>query len=187
MGPLRREIAGGAHGRVLEIGAGTGANLAYYDWTRIDSLELTEPDPYMARYLLPRLEALPADLRAKVRLSDAPAERLPFAAAEFDCAVVTLVLCSVADLDASIAKLRRVLKPGGELRLIEHVRGDGLRGRLQALLQPPYGWTSGGCHLTRRTEDALRCAGFDVEISKRMKLGPLWPAFAGIARKAAAA
>jgi SAM-dependent methyltransferase len=186
IGPIRRMLAGGAHGRVLEIGAGTGANLEYYDWPRVEALDLTEPDPYMARYLQPRLDTLPPEVRARVRLSDAPAERLPFPDESFDCVVVTLVLCSVADLDGSIAELRRVLKPDGDLRLLEHVRGEGLRARVQSLVQPVYGWTSGECQLTRRTEDALRRGGFDLQVTQRRTLGPLWPVFVGTARKAGA-
>ena len=183
MGPLRRFADGGARGRVLEIGAGTGANLDYYDWAQVESLDMSEPDPFMARHIRPRLEALPAEVRAKVRLHEAPAEQLPFPDATFDCAVVTLVLCSVSDLDASIAELRRVLKPGGELRIVEHVKADGRRATVQSLVQPVYGWMSGECQLGRRTEDALRAGGFDVDVTQRTAFGPLWPAFAGTARR----
>lgn len=183
VGPLRQFAAGGARGRVLEIGAGTGANLDYYDWLQVDSLEMAEPDPYMAQRIRPRLEALPPEVRAKVHLSDAPAEQLPFADAEFDCAVVTLVLCSVSDPAASIAELRRVLKPGGELRLVEHVKGEGKRATFQSIVQPVYGWMSGSCQLGRRTEDALSAGGFDVEVTQRTALGPLWPCFVGTARR----
>ncbi|HLG11749.1 MAG TPA: class I SAM-dependent methyltransferase [Dehalococcoidia bacterium] len=183
VGPLRRFAAGGAHGRVLEIGAGTGANLDFYDWSRVDSLEMTEPDPFMAQRIQPRLEGLPADVRAKVHVSDAPAEQLPFGDGEFDCAVVTLVLCSVSDPAAAIAELRRVLKPGGELRLVEHVKGEGKRAAFQSIVQPVYGWTSGNCQLSRRTEDALRAGGFEVNVTQRTALGPLWPAFVGTASR----
>lgn len=184
MGPLRKAAAGGAHGRVFEPGAGTGANLEHYDWERVERLDLAEPDPYMRRHIEPKLAALPADVRARVHLSDAPAETLPFDDATFDCAVVTLVLCSVADPARSLSELRRVLKPGGELRLIEHVAADGAWGRVQRAIQPVYGWTSGGCQLHRSTEDALRDAGFDVNVTQRLKLGmPIFPAFAGTAAK----
>jgi SAM-dependent methyltransferase len=182
MGPLRAVAAGGAHGRVFEPGAGTGANLAHYDWSKVERLDLAEPDPYMRQHLEPKLAALPADVRPRVHLSDAPAEALPFEDATFDCAVVTLVLCSVGDVSRTLAELRRVLKPGGELRLIEHVAADGAWGKVQRAIQPVYGWMSGECQLHRHTEAALRDAGFDVNVSERMKLGvPLFPAFAGTA------
>ena len=183
MGPMRRFIAGGAHGRVLELGAGTGSNVEYYDWSKIDSLEMAEPDPFMLKHIGPKLESLPAEARARVHLSESPGEVLPFADGEFDCAVVTLVLCSVEDLDASLAELRRVLKPGAEIRLIEHVKGSGKTAAAQRLVQPVYGWFSGNCKLSRDTEAAIEAAGFDLEVTQRTDLGPLWPAFVGIATK----
>jgi SAM-dependent methyltransferase len=183
MEPLRRFAAGGARGRVFEIGAGTGSNLPFYDWSQVDSLDVTEPDPFMRQRLRRKIDALPAEARAKVRLHEAPAEALPFAEGEFDCAVVTLVLCSVADLDASLSELRRVLKPGGELRIAEHVRAAGGRAKVQRFVQPVYGWMSGGCQLSRETELAIRAAGFELEVTQRLAFGPLWPAFAGLGRK----
>lgn len=183
MAPLRQFAAGGARGRVLELGAGTGSNLDYYDWAQVESLEMTEPDPFMLQHVAPKLDALAPDARATVRTHEAPAEALPFADAEFDCAVVTLVLCSVADLEASLRELRRVLKPGGEMRLIEHVKGSGVTARVQRLFQPVYGWLSGNCQLSRETETAIRNTGFDLEVTQRTAIGPLWPAFVGVAKK----
>ena len=184
LGPVRQLVAGGAHGRVLELGAGTGANLEFYNWSKLDSLEITEPDPFMMRYITPKLAALPAEARVKVHTSEAPAEALPFADAEFDCAVVALVLCTVSDLEASLRELHRVLKPGGEMRLVEHVKGSGRTATFQRLAQPIYGWMSGDCQLTRDTEAAIRAAGFELDVTDRKTdLGPLWPAFVGVAKK----
>jgi SAM-dependent methyltransferase len=183
MGSLRRFAAGGAHGRVLEPGAGTGANLAHYDWSAIESLDLTEPDPYMRRYLQESVDALPPDVKARVRVADSAAEGLPFDDGTFDVAVVTLVLCSVAEPAASIAELRRVLKPDGELRVVEHVAADGGWGRVQRVIQPVYGWVSGECQLHRDTERLLRDGGFEVQVTEHMKLGaPIFPGFAATAR-----
>lgn len=182
LGPLRKVAAGGAHGRVLEPGAGTGANLDHYDWSKVERLDLAEPDPYMRQHLEPKLAALPAEVRDRVHLSDAPAEALPFEDATFDCAVITLVLCSVANTTATLSELRRVLKPGGELRLIEHVAADGAWGTVQRIVQPVYGWMSGDCQLRRDTEALLREAGFEVTVTERTSFGPLWPAFAGTAK-----
>jgi len=184
MGPLRSIAAGGAHGHVFEPGAGTGANLTYYDWSKVDRLDLAEPDLYMRQHLGPRIAALPAEVRARIHLSDAPAEALPFEDATFDCAVVTLVLCSVEDLARSLSELRRVLKPDGELRLIEHIAAEGAWGKVQRTIQPVYGWMSGECRLHRHTEAALRGAGFDLNVTERMKLGvPIFPTFAGTATR----
>ncbi len=184
LAPMRRTVVGGAAGRVLEIGAGTGANLRYYDWSKVESLEITEPDPFMLDHLQRKLEELPPEVRARVHTREVPAEQLPFDDASFDVAVVTLVLCTVYDPARSIAELRRVLKPGGELRLIEHVRARGFWATLQRWVQPVYGWMAGDCRLDRNTEQSLRDAGFEVEITERLSLGgPLWPAFVALATR----
>jgi ubiquinone/menaquinone biosynthesis C-methylase UbiE len=186
MTPLRRKLVSQAHGHVLELGAGTGSNLPFYDWSRVESLDVTEPDPFMLQRLQPKLQALPADARERVHTHDAAAEHLPFEDASFDCAVVTLVLCTVADVDASLAELRRVLKPGAEVVLLEHVRAVGAWGKVQRLIQPVYGWTAGGCHLRRDTEQSLRDAGFELEVTQRTTLGaPIFPSFVATARRAA--
>ena len=183
MEPLRRFAAGEARGRVIELGAGTGANLPYYDWSKVDALTLTEPDPHMAKRIQRRIHGLPSGARDKVRVVEAPAESLPFDDHEFDCAVVTLTFCSVHDLDASLRELRRVLKPEGELRLVEHVRGGALTATAQKLVQPVYGWLSGGCNLSRETEAHVRAAGFTLTITDRPNLGgPLTPGISGTAR-----
>jgi SAM-dependent methyltransferase len=181
--PHRRFAAGEARGRVIEIGAGTGANLPYYDWSKVEALYLTEPDPHMAKRMQRRIDSLPPEARDKVHVHEAPAESLPFADHEFDCAVVTLVLCSVADLPASLQELRRVLKPDGELRLVEHVKGGALVAPAQKLVQPVYGWLAGGCNLSSETESQLREAGFSLTITGRPSFGgPLSPGISGIAR-----
>ena len=180
---VRSEVAGGAHGAVLEVGCGTGLNLGHYDWTKVEALTATEPDPFMFKRIQPKLDALPVDVRARVRIEQAPAEALPFADASFDTVVSTLVLCTVAQPDRAISEIRRVLTSGGELRLFEHVRGRGLLRRIQSIIQPIYGWTAGDCQLSRETEAAVRDAGFELQVAHRASLGPLWPAFVGVAKK----
>lgn len=181
--PVRQFIAGQASGRVLEIGTGTGLNLPFYDWSRVESLDAAEPDVYMLDRARTRHEDLPASARSRVHLQEAPAEVLPFDDGAFDSVVCTLVLCTVSDLERSLSEVRRVLRPSGELRLFEHVRGSGATATVQKIVQPVYGWTAGGCHLSRETESAVRDSGFSLEIRQRLSLGPLWPSFVGIATK----
>lgn len=171
---------------MLEIGAGTGQNLAHYDWSNVTSLDLTEPDPFMLRRAAVRRAALAPAIARKVTMDDALAEMLPFPDASVDTVVATLVLCTVTDPEAAIAEAWRVLRPGGELRLVEHVQAGGLAGRVQRLIQPVYGRVSGGCQLSRRTEDLLRAQGFELDVTQRTTLGaPIVPTFAGVATKPA--
>jgi SAM-dependent methyltransferase len=144
---LRRELLAGARGRVLELGAGTGLNLDLYP-DAVEELVLTEPDPHMARRLRERLDG---SGRAATVVA-APAERLPFEDASFDTAVATLVLCTVADPAAALVEAARVLKPGGQLLFVEHVRAeDAGLARWQDRLEPPWRFLADGCRCNRDT------------------------------------
>src|SRR5574340_1438462 len=121
MEPLRKEMIGQAYGVVLEVGAGTGRNFAIYDPERVERVEAVEPDSAMLRYAHERVKTT----RVPITLTQAPAENLPFADETFDSAVATLVFCSVTDPMRGLSEIRRVLKPGGILLLIEHVRAQG--------------------------------------------------------------
>src|SRR5512146_838915 len=112
----RERLLSGARGRVLEIGAGTGANLPFY--RTAESVTVAEPEAAMARRLARRIREQP---RA-IEMLHAPADRLPVPDAQFDTVVSTLVLCTVPDQAAALRELRRVLKPGGTLLFLEHVR-----------------------------------------------------------------
>ncbi|MBI3970246.1 MAG: class I SAM-dependent methyltransferase, partial [Chloroflexi bacterium] len=125
LGPLRRRLLGNATGTVLELGAGTGVSFPYYP--RAATIVATEPDPFMLR----RARRRAAQLDLPVRFVRCTAETLPFAGATFDTVAVALVLCTVEDLPQSLAEARRVLKPDGTLRFIEHVRADGFAGEVQ--------------------------------------------------------
>lgn len=181
---LRKRLLAGVGGTVLEVGCGTGKNFEHYDWAKLDALEASEPDPFMLRRAKEKLAGLSQLARTKLRLTEAPAESLPFPDGHFDVIVSCLVLCTVADLARSLSELNRVLKPGGELRLLEHVAAEGTWRRVQGALQPVYRWMSAGCRLDRRTEDAVREAGFALEVWERPSFSPLHPAFIGVARRA---
>ncbi len=156
---LRRELLAAARGRVLELGAGTGANLDHWPRGPVASLLLTEPDPAMAR----RLEARVARREAAVEVVRAPAHALPVADASVDTVVASLVLCTVPDVPAALAEVRRVLAPGGRLLFLEHVRhADPARARRQDLVTPVHRALTVGCHPNRPTPDLIAQAGFTV-------------------------
>jgi ubiquinone/menaquinone biosynthesis C-methylase UbiE len=146
----RSDLLGGAVGDVLEIGAGTGLNLPHYPAAA--RLTLTEP-------VAPMRERLRARLRATGRgasVVDATAESLPFADGAFDVVVSTLVLCTVDDPDRALREIRRVLRPGGQLVFIEHVRaGSGGRAWWQDRLVRPWAAFAGGCRCNRPTTDLI--------------------------------
>ena len=156
---LRAELLAAARGRVLELGAGTGANLDHWPRGPIASLLLTEPDPAMAR----RLERRVARREAAAQVVRAPADALPVPDAGVDTVVASLVLCTVSDVPAALAEVRRVLAPGGRLLFLEHVRhADPERARRQDRLTPVHRVLAVGCHPNRPTPDLIAAAGFTV-------------------------
>jgi ubiquinone/menaquinone biosynthesis C-methylase UbiE len=156
---LRAELLAAARGRVLELGAGTGANLGHWPRGPIASLLLTEPDPAMAR----RLERRVARREAAAKVVRARADALPVPDASVDTVVASLVLCTVPDVPAALAEVRRVLAPGGRLLFLEHVRhGDPARARRQDRLTPVHRALAVGCHPNRPTPDLIAAAGFTV-------------------------
>lgn len=155
---MRVELLAGAGGRVVEIGAGTGVNLDLYP-EAVTELVLVEPDPHMAK----RLHAKAAAAGGAARIVEAPAERLPFEDGEFDAAVAMLVLCTVPDPVAAISQLVRVLKPGGKLLFVEHVRAeDAGLARWQDRLERPWRFLADGCHCNRDTLATLAASRFEV-------------------------
>jgi ubiquinone/menaquinone biosynthesis C-methylase UbiE len=157
MGGRRRRLLAGARGAVLEIGGGTGANLAHYRY--VDRVVVAEPDPFMRRRLAQKL----TDARVPVEVSAAGAEELPFPDGSFDTVVSTLVLCTVPDQESALDEVRRILRPGGRLLFIEHVRAAGSTARWQDRLEPLWGRLLGGCHPNRDTVLAIEEAGFEIE------------------------
>ncbi len=156
MGECREALLAGVEGDVLEIGAGTGWNLSHY--RAAARVVAVEPDASMAK----RLPEKVAQARVPVEVVTAQAEALPFPDASFDAVVSTFVLCSVADPPRVLAELRRVLRPGGRLVLLEHVRGEGRTARWQDRLTWVHRRAFGNCHLNRDTRTAVGEAGFDV-------------------------
>jgi ubiquinone/menaquinone biosynthesis C-methylase UbiE len=153
----RKALLAPVRGQVLEIGGGTGANLPYYGQD-VASLTVTDPEPAMVR----RLRAHARDAAPGAEVLRAPAEDLPFGDATFDVAVSTLVLCGVSDQARALRQLLRVLRPGGQLLFIEHVRADDPK---LARRQDRMNWLSrmvAGCDCNRRTLPAIEEAGFTL-------------------------
>ena len=173
LGDRRRELLSGVSGSVIELGAGTGVNLQHYPAAGVEELVLVEPEAPMAV----RLERRAAESPLPTRVVRAPAEELPLPDASFDFAVCTLVLCTVNDQPRALAELRRVLKPGGRLLFLEHVRAeDPALARWQDRLQPLWVRFGHGCHCNRPTLGALGSAGFrvdDVTHSRILKAPPI--------------
>jgi len=168
-GAHRDESLAGLAGRVIEVGAGTGLNFGRYPHS-VTQVIAIEPEPRL------RARASRAARRAPVpvRVIAGLAERLPAATASFDAAVVSLVLCSVADQDRALGELMRVIRPGGELRFYEHVRAREPRlarwqERLDRWLWPRI---AGGCHLARESAAAIADAGFEIERCRRFSFRP---------------
>ena len=157
LGALRQSLLAAADGDVLEIGGGTGANLPFYR-PGTGSLTITEPEPAMVR----RLERRAREQAPLAKILRAPAEDLPFEDGTFDVAVSTLVLCGVSDQPRALRQLRRVLRPGGQLLFIEHIRSGDAR---LARHQDRMNWLNQlvvSCDCNRPTLTSIREAGFTV-------------------------
>ena len=165
----RRELLAGLQGRVVEVGAGNGLNFEHYP-TGVTEVVAVEPEPYLRKEAGGRAGLAPV----KVTLVDGVADELPLEDASVDAGVVSLVLCSVPDQSHALAELRRVIKPGGELRFYEHVVSNReSRRRLQRVMDKTV-WPriAGGCHMTRDTRGAIERAGFIVQRSRRFPFPP---------------
>jgi ubiquinone/menaquinone biosynthesis C-methylase UbiE len=148
---LRRRTLADVSGRVLEIGAGTGLNLPYYP-SSAEEIVLAEPDPPMARRLSARL----AGTQVPGKLLSAPAEALPFEDSSFDWVVSSFVLCTVPELERALTEIKRVLRPGGKLAFLEHIRStDPKLARWQDRLHGAWFRLGNGCHCNRRTVEGI--------------------------------
>jgi ubiquinone/menaquinone biosynthesis C-methylase UbiE len=178
---LRADLVGDLTGEILEIGCGPGGNFAHYAaGARVTATDYNEHMLERAR-----TEAASEPVAASIAVERADADALRFPTASFDAVVSTLVLCSVTSLDRTLDEIRRVLRPGGELRLWEHVRSaNRLLAAAQTAATPLYRPLADGCHLNRDTGAAVRRAGFEVLSEDHPTVGghPL-PNLVMIARK----
>jgi ubiquinone/menaquinone biosynthesis C-methylase UbiE len=180
----RHDLVSGLRGRVLELGVGTGLSFRHYP-PEVEQLVAVEPEPTM------RANAAKAarEVALDVQLVEGTADALPAPDASVDAAVVSQVLCSVPDQARALAELRRVLRPGGELRFYEHVIGTSKRlSLLQRGLAPGLAKVFGGCRADRDTGRAIEEAGFRIERNRRfliraMNEVPAAPRILGTARR----
>ena len=166
---LRRENLAGLSGRVLEVGAGTGTNFAHYP-DAVEQLVAVEPEASLLEHARAAAAAAPVPVTVTGETIEAMGESEPF-----DAVVCSLVLCSVDDPDAVVRKLFSRLKPGGELRYMEHVASAGWRGRMQRAVDAKV-WPRlfGNCHTHRETEATIRAAGVTVDTARRQWTFPRW-------------
>lgn len=183
---IRRNLLADTAGRVLEVGAGSGANFAHYP-PAVTEVVAVEPERHLRELAERAAERAPVP----VRVVDGVAEALPAADGEFDTAVVTLVLCSVTDQLRALRELHRVLRPGGRLVFWEHVRAE--RSPLtvvqDVLDRTVWPLAVGGCHVGRDTASEITAAGFTVERMERSRMPdtriplPMAPHIMGTARR----
>ena len=184
-GDHRRELLEGLSGRVVEIGPGNGVNFKYYG-PGVTEVVAVEPEPHMRGLA----EQATAEVSVPIRVMDGMAEQLPLEDGSMDAGVACLMLCSVADLDAVLAELRRVIRPAGELRFYEHVAAHNPRlRRIQDVIEPAWKRFAGGCHTNRDTVGAIERAGFALEHGRHFQFrpdltsAPVAPHVIGVARR----
>lgn len=160
IGRQRAKVVPLAFGEVLELGMGAGANLPYYDRSKVANVSAVEPNAQMRR----RAAKAAAEAGIEIKLLEGVGERLPFQDQSFDCVVCTYTLCTVGDVAQTLGELRRVLKPGGQLFYCEHGRApDAEVERWQRRIEPIWTPLGGGCRLTRTPGQSIRESGFSVE------------------------
>jgi ubiquinone/menaquinone biosynthesis C-methylase UbiE len=183
----RRALLAGLTGRVVELGAGNGLNFSHYP-DSVDEVIAIEPEPTLRG----AAEEAASHASARISVQAGTADALPLGDGAVDAAVASLVLCSVPDQAAALAELRRVIKPGGELRFYEHVIANRQPKRGLLTMADRSGlWPAitGGCHPARDTGPAIEAAGFVIEESERFMFAasafePSVPHILGVARRA---
>lgn len=181
----REDLLKTVSGRVLEIGAGTGANLAFYDHKQVE-LTLCEPDAIMRKQLLKKIHD---QQLTNIHTSTDGAEVIQAESNSMDYVVSTLVCCSVTDLSKSLKEIKRILKPGGKFVFLEHVAAQSGTGRRkwQNIINPVWRKLAGNCHLNRDTQQAILEAGFSIQAieseSMRKAMALVRPTIRGMAVK----
>lgn len=170
MRETRRENLAGLSGRVLEVGAGTGSNFAFYPDT-VEQVVAIEPEQQLVGLAREAAATAPVPVEVTNRTVESFSAEAPF-----DAVVFSLVLCSVGEPDSVLRQALSLMKPGGELRYLEHVASKGLRGGFQKFVDATTLWPrlAGNCHAHRHTEQSIRSAGFEVERSRTEFLFPAW-------------
>lgn len=164
----RAEMLAGLSGTAVEIGAGSGLNFGHYPAT-VSEVFAVEPEPHLRKLA----QAAAHNAPVPVTVVDGTADSLPLDDASCDAAVCSLVLCSVPDQADALAEIKRVLRPGGELRFYEHVIDPSPKfARFQRRVDLVHPYVSGGCHVTRDTEAALVAAGFEMGQFRRFRFAP---------------
>lgn len=164
----RRELLAGLAGRVVEVGAGTGVNFQFYPDTVTEVLAV-EPEGYLRDLANDAAKSAPIPVKVVNGLAD----NLPADDASFDAGVASLVLCSVPNELEALTELKRVIRPGGELRFYEHVRGPTRwLARLQRSLDLIWPHLGGGCHLSRETRNEIENAGFEIRSCREFRFYP---------------
>lgn len=160
----RQAAIANATGRLLMVGLGPGTDLKFVP-PAVTSIAAVEPAAAFRRMA----EHLASHHGIAADIVDGTGESIPFPDDSFDSVHIGLVLCSVDDVAATLAEIRRVLVPGGRLVVLEHVRGEGAIGRLQDLVAKPWSWLAAGCNPNRRTVDSIAAAGFDTGGLRRIR------------------
>jgi ubiquinone/menaquinone biosynthesis C-methylase UbiE len=159
MREVRTRVSSGLSGDVVEVGFGTGLNVPHYP-AQVARVAAVEPSSLCMRIARPRI----ARTSAKVELAGLTGEALDLPSEGFDTALSTWTLCTIPNVDAALAEISRVLKPGGRFHFVEHGHAPDARvARWQARIEPPWKRIGGGCHLTRRIPELIERAGFQID------------------------
>ena len=174
----RRQVLAGARGRTIDLGAGTGANIGLFP-EAVTEMVYAEPDPHMAKRLRERL----GQSGERGEIIEAPAQSLPFEDSSFDTAVFTLVLCTIPDPAAALAEAARVLRPGGSVLFLEHVRSRSPRlARWQDRFEKPWRFVNDGCHCNRDTVATIEASPFALGPVKHDRMPKAPPIVRPVAR-----